>query len=152
MSEPANDYHRMGIAAKQRHALASAREPALRCASCAVAVDVRDLLSHLERRCAGRPPPHRHAWWLSHAEAIALVPRATLSRFVAAGVVRVRGRARRRMFLARDVIAAVAQRLVTTDARRRTGPPSGRPSFPSGAARQAGAVGRADPLRKGDCR
>lgn len=104
-------YLRMGIAAKQAHQRSLAREPSVVCPICEVQTTARDLIDHLDKRCAGQREPHPGSAWVTFAAALKLgILRGTLSRWVAKGQVRVRGDLQDRQYLLRDLAMLVAQR------------------------------------------
>lgn len=115
MSDPRSapapaDYHRMGIAAKQRHALERMREPAVVCPACETQVPPADMPAHLSQRCTGRRDPHPAAAWVTWAEALRLVgARSTLAGWVRRGEVRIKGEVQDRRYLLRDITVLMAR-------------------------------------------
>jgi hypothetical protein len=64
-------YRDLSITEKRAVAIAGVREPSVPCpAGCGMSLMPVDLLSHLARRCKGRPEPGPSAKWVSHAEAL----------------------------------------------------------------------------------
>lgn len=106
-----SDYHRMPIARKRAEALARMREPARTCpGGCGMQVTAADLLAHLEQRCTGQAEPGPGSKWVNHREALALgVARMTLSDWVRAGRVRVRGERGDRLYLHGDLVERIAE-------------------------------------------
>lgn len=110
MSNPAS-YHRLGIAAKQRHALERIREPAVVCPTCETQVMPADMPAHLAQRCTGRRDPHPAATWVTWADALRLVGvRGTLAKWVQRGMVRTKGEVHDRRYLLRDLVRMLAER------------------------------------------
>jgi hypothetical protein len=113
------DYRRMNVVEKQAHQRAQMREAAVVCPVCEVQTTARDLLGHMATRCPGRREPHPASAWVTWREALALgVPRGTLSRWVARGLVRSSGEIQDRRYLLRDLATCVAWRTLL----RRTRP------------------------------
>jgi hypothetical protein len=113
MSETDNastSYHRMSLAEKQAYALARMREPAIACPHCDTQTTAADLLEHVATRCQGPREPGPSSKWITWREARAIVPRATLARWIKAGKVRVRGELHSRRYLLRDLVVKVARR------------------------------------------
>jgi hypothetical protein len=109
----------MDVAAKQAHHRDRMREPAVVCPICDTHTTPRDLVQHLARRCSGRRAPHHGSAWVVWREARLLVPQATLSRWVGAGLVRVKGQQQDRLYLLRDLVMCLAWRRLTLPGRRR---------------------------------
>jgi hypothetical protein len=107
----ANSYHKMSLAKKQAHALAQLREPSVACPVCDTQLPPVDLLRHFGSTCAGPRAPHPASAWLTWREALKLgVPRGTLSRWAARGIVRTQGEKMDRRYLLRDVTKALSRR------------------------------------------
>jgi hypothetical protein len=105
-----NAYHRLSVVAKRARLLAAGREPPVTCPACETGLPPEDLLGHLTQRCTGARQPHHRARWLTWREALAIAPRANLSRWVTRGEVRTRGEAGpERRYLLRDVVQLVAE-------------------------------------------
>jgi hypothetical protein len=66
-------YHDLSVAEKAKVALSRQRESSVPCpGGCGTSLMPADLLSHIKRRCEGRPAPGPSAKWASHAEALKL--------------------------------------------------------------------------------
>lgn len=105
-------YHELSVADKLRYHRERNREPDIRCPRCGIAVQPVDLMPHIQERCGGQREPHHRSKWLAWKEALALgVEKHTLSRWVAAGLVRTRGAKGSRQYLLRDVAQNLAVRL-----------------------------------------
>lgn len=103
------DYQRLSVAEKQAHHRRAMRAGPTRCPACETAVQPRDLLAHVEQRCAGRPDPHPNDDWVTWGEALELgASKPTLHRWVASGRVRAEGKRRRRRYLLRDLVKCLA--------------------------------------------
>lgn len=104
-------YHRMSLADKQAHSRRTQAEPSVVCPICEVQTTARDLLDHQAKRCTGQRDPHPCSAWVSWPEAIALgVTKWTLSRWVTAGDVRMRGEIQCRRYLLRDIVTRMASK------------------------------------------
>lgn len=106
------DYRRLPLAEKQQRYRDRMREPAVVCPRCEMQMGVPDIVRHA-RECQGPREPHPLSRWIGWREATALVPKATLARWLASGRVRWRGAPHRRELLLRDVGRAWLGRQVT---------------------------------------
>ena len=102
-------YHLLSAADKQKLHRGKMREPAVACPRCETQTTVADLPRHLST-CAGPRDPHPLSEWLTWTQALALgVRQGTLSKWVASGKVRARGRRWRRQYLRRDIARRIAE-------------------------------------------
>lgn len=110
------DYHHLSFAAKRQAALDALRPPPMRCPLCGTGVPAPELVAHIERRCTGRPPPHKRDRWIGAADVQRLgMNRSTVRRLAlkrGAGAIRARGRGASRQYLERDVVEAIVVRRV----------------------------------------
>lgn len=103
MDAPRETYRRMSLAGKQAAHRDRMREPAMACPRCEAQIVVADSLRHAEI-CPGRREPHPLSRWLTWSEVRSLgVPKSTIHRWIERGRIHVRGGARERRFLERDV-------------------------------------------------
>lgn len=121
-----SDYTRMSVGEKQAHHRDQMREPPIACPLCETQTTVADLVQHVEARCPearspGRREPHPRSKWIGYREALVLggVPKATLSRWVKLGRVRVRSPGDRRQYLLRDLVRLRALSVVAIRPRRK---------------------------------
>lgn len=105
-------YHLMSAHEKQVYARQQVREAAIACpGGCGMQLMHDDLLSHLRKRCTGKPEPGPTAKWIGWREAESLgVPRETLYRWARQRRVRVIIRDGTRRFLKGDLINRIAER------------------------------------------
>jgi hypothetical protein len=105
-----NLYHRLTVGEKQARSARAMAEPPVACPACETGVPPTELLDHMAKRCTGPREPHRLATWIGWSAALAIVPAAVLSRWVAAGSVRTSGEpGPDRRFLLRDLVQIVAR-------------------------------------------
>lgn len=103
------EYHRLPVAEKRAAALASMREPPVACPGCGTQVMPADLVAHVRERCAGPREPGPGSKWIGWKEARSIVPARTLVRWVARGLIRVRGGRGDRQYLHRDLVTRASQ-------------------------------------------
>ncbi len=122
-SQRASGYHRLSIASKQRLEIERMREPPVVCGDCGITTMPSDLVEHTRTRCPGKQDPTAHAQWITWQEARKLgAPKASMSRWVALGIVRVRGEVQDRRYLLRDVADRVSAALRRRKFRDRNRP------------------------------
>lgn len=115
-----NNYHRLSIIEKRRHAIDVQREPPMRCPACDMAVPADDLLKHQAERCPGRPAPHPRGKWIQPRDVRKFgLDQSTVRRWVRRGQVRVKGRGNARLYFSRDLVTLMAQDRAGIRARHR---------------------------------
>lgn len=104
-------YHLLSAAGKVRYASERMREPAMHCPRCDAAVLPAELIAHLRERCV-LPDPHPRSAWITLPEACnAGVSVETLCTWARAGIVRMKGPKRKRLYLYRDIVRMIALRM-----------------------------------------
>jgi hypothetical protein len=108
MGKPAA-YHLLPIAEKRALSIESQRERAIACPGCDTQVMPIDMPAHLQR-CQPREPGPLDKWVSARDPIVRDIPKATRSRWVERGFVRVRGDRMDREYLLRDLAKRIAFR------------------------------------------
>lgn len=99
-----SDYHKLSILEKRALNISTVRESAITCAVCDTQLMPVDLEKHMSR-CQGPREPGPGTQWVTWREAIRLVPKRTLNRWVKRGHVRTDGAGRGdRKYSLRDLV------------------------------------------------
>lgn len=105
-------YQRASVAEKAKYSADRTSEPAIACPACETQTTVRDLVEHLFKRCPGRRELHHLSEWITWEEALGVVVplglQGNLRDWVDKGVVREQGE----KYLLRDLVQAIAVKLV----------------------------------------
>jgi hypothetical protein len=106
-------YHLMSVAEKQAYARSDLSPPPSRCPHCGTAVQPRQLVEHVRKRCPGQPPIHKLEPWITYRRAIEIgIADETLKRLARNRTIRSRPKKRGRgaEYLESDISRYLARR------------------------------------------